>query len=108
MKHLMMITMLATLAFAGCAKKAPGTNPTDMTAANHRRECTEHKQAAAAADQRAQEASRSKYPKAKYPAQDEAKRENEIADQHAQAAKTADETVVAEGGTPPAHDPACD
>lgn len=79
-----------------------------MTAANHRRECTEHKQAAAAADQRAQEAGQSKYPKARYPAQDEAKRENEIADQHAEAAKEADGTAVAEGGTPPAHDPACD
>ena len=107
MKHTMMITILATIALAGCAKKAPGTNPTDMTAAAHRNECSDHRQNAAAADQRAQEASRSKYPKARYPAQDEAKRENEIADQHAEAAKKAEPTVVAEGGTP-TDDPSCD
>jgi hypothetical protein len=108
MKHLMTITMLTTLALSGCAKKAPGTNPTDMTAAGHRRECAEHRQTAAVANERAEEASKSEYPKAKYPAQDEAKRENKIADEHAEAAQTVDKIVVAEGGTPSAPDPACE
>lgn len=108
MKHFAMITMLAALVLAGCAKKAVGTNPTDMTAAAHRKECAKHKDIAAAADQRAKEAARSPYPKARFPAQDEAKREAGIADQHAAAARTVDQIVVAEGGTRPAPDPACE
>jgi hypothetical protein len=108
MKHLLMITMLATLGFSGCAKKAPGTNPTDMTAAGHRRECAKHRENATAANQRAAEASTSEFPKAKYPAQEEAKKENEIANQHADAAHTVDKIVVAEGGQQPAADPACE
>lgn len=108
MKHLLMITMLATLGLSGCAKKAPGTHPTDMTAAGHRRECVKHRENATAANQRADEASKSEFPKAKYPAQDEAKRENAVADQHADAAKTVDKIVVAEGGQQPAPEPGCE
>lgn len=108
MKHLTTITILTTLSLVGCAKKAPGTSPADMTAAAHRNECAKHRQAAAAADQRAKEAGKSEYPKARYPAQDEAKRETNIADQHARAAQTVDQIVVAEGGTRPAPEPACE
>lgn len=75
---------------------------------NHRRECAKHRENATAANQRAAEASTSEFPKAKYPAQEEAKKENEIANQHADAAHTVDKIVVAEGGQQPAADPACE
>lgn len=98
-------TMLMTLALAACAKQAPGTHPTDMTAIAHRDECIKHRQNAVAADRRADEASRSTYPKSRYPIQDEAKREREIADQHATAALTAEAT---EGGSAQTSHPRCE
>lgn len=83
MKYLaaILLTLGSTIA---CAKQV---RPGDMSAAAHRRECASHKQAAADAQLKADQAARTEYPKARYPHLEDVKRETRIAEQHASAVK---------------------
>ena len=89
MTRLALILFSAALGLGACMRtKAPGTNPSDMTAEQHRDECVKHKQIAAAYEKREKELPRSK---GIYTAQKE--EHQDVAKQHADAAKAVDPSV---------------
>ncbi len=82
------IALSLTLGLVACTKtKAPGTNPNDMTASDHRKACLEHKRQAAASEQKAKDLNGGK---GTYTAETEADEHADVAKQHGDAAKTVD------------------
>lgn len=86
--HMKTFILIAMLTFVGCAKtKAPGTNPSDMTAEQHRTACENHKKEAAAHDERAKQLAGGK---GTYTQQTAAAEHADIARQHGEAATAVD------------------
>lgn len=91
MTRLPIILFAAALGLGACMKtKAPGTNPSDMTAQQHRDECMKHKQIAAAYEKREKELHGGK---GTYTAQYTKEEHEDVAKQHEDAAKAVDPNV---------------
>lgn len=88
MKTFAILFVSMILATSACTKtKAPGTNPSDMTAEQHRDACIEHKKMAARDEQHAKDLDGGK---GTYTAQVAAADHNDVANQHGDAAKQVD------------------
>lgn len=91
MNRVILAALLSALTLAACAKtKAPGTNPSDMTAAQHQEACAKHKKMAEAEADRAKEADGGK---GTYTAEQRSDEHADVAKQHEDAAKQVDPKV---------------
>jgi hypothetical protein len=98
MTRLIVVLLSLAAGLAACTKtKAAGTNPSDMTAAEHRQECAKHKQIADAYRKQEKE-------KFTHTAHYRREEHEEAAKQHAEAAKEAEAVVAKEQGLPPPED----
>ncbi len=91
MSRICFLVVSAALGLGACATtKAAGTNPNDMTAAEHRDACLKHKQTAANYDQQAKDLGPGK---ARYIAKQERDEHADVAKQHGDASKVVDPRV---------------
>lgn len=94
MTKLIISILFSTVSLTACTKtKAPGTTPSDMTAAQHREECKKHKATAAAYEKQEKE----KFTHTAHYAKEE---HQDAAKQHADAAKESEAVIAKEGGQP--------
>lgn len=91
MSRFSFLIISAALGLGACATtKAAGTNPSDMTAAEHRNACLKHKRIAATFDERAKNLGPGK---ARYIAKHERDEHADVARQHGEASKVVDPRI---------------